>query len=419
MTDVSGVSDVSDVSDVCKANEVADEQPALSFPFPAADPWEPAPEFAELRGRDRMGRVTLPTGDTAWIATRYEDNRQLLSDPRFSRAAAARAGAPRVRRAALETRSLTTMDPPEHTRLRRIAVRAFTTQSVDRLRPRIRQVTGGLLDTLAAAGPGADLVAEVARPLPVTVMCELLGVPAGDQARFGAWSRVYLSAVGHSAEEIESAAASLKGYLARLIGDKRRRPGDDLLSRLAHAPEEERLDEEELVTFGVTLLVAGVETVVHEISGGVLALLRAPEQWERLRARPALLDGAVEELIRFTPAAVSGGTLRVALEDVELGGVLVRAGEAVLPAVIAADRDPGVFPDPDRLDVTRRPNPHIGFGHGPHRCLGAQLARAELGIALGSLIARFPGLRLAVPVTELEWVLQGMQRGPKALPVRW
>ncbi|MFH8788946.1 cytochrome P450 [Streptomyces roseoverticillatus] len=407
------------MTDVTDVTDATDEQPALSFPFPAADPWEPAREFAELRGRDRMCRVTLPTGDTAWIATRYEDNRQLLSDPRFSRAAAARAGAPRVRRAALEARSLTTMDPPEHTRLRRIAVRAFTTQSVDRLRPRIRQVTNRLLDALAAAGPGADLVAGIARPLPVTVICELLGVPAGDQARFGAWSRVYLSAVGHSAEEIENAAASLKGYLARLIGDKRRRPGDDLLSRLAHAPEEERLDEEELVTFGVTLLVAGVETVVHEISGGVLALLRAPEQWERLRARPALLDSAVEELIRFTPAAVSGGTLRVALEDVELGGVVVRAGEAVLPAVISADRDPGVFPDPDRLDVTRRPNPHIGFGHGPHRCLGAQLARAELGIALGSLIARFPGLRLAVPVAELEWVLHGMQRGPKALPVRW
>ncbi|MEV7770825.1 cytochrome P450 [Kitasatospora sp. NPDC086791] len=395
------------------------EQPAAPFPFPTSEPWHPAAEFGELRAADGLHRVTLPTGDPAWIATRYEDNRRLLSDPRFSRAAAARAGAPRARRAALETRSLTTMDPPEHTRLRRIGMRAFSSRRIDGLRPRIQRTTDRLLDALAAAGPGADLVATVARPLPVTVICELLGVPVADQERFGAWSRVYLSVTAHSAEEIEDAAASLKGYLAQLVRDKRRRPGDDLLSDLANAAPEDRLDEDELVTFGVTLLVAGVETVAHSISGGVLALLRHPEQWELLRAKPELLDGAVDELVRYTPAAVSGGTVRVALEDVELGGTLVRAGEAVLPAVISADRDATVFADPDRLDVTRSPNPHIGFGHGPHRCLGAQLARAELAVAVGSLVARFPELRLAVAVEELEWDLRTMQRGPRALPVRW
>ncbi|MFI0216932.1 cytochrome P450 [Streptomyces lydicus] len=395
------------------------EHPATPFPFPAAEPWWPAAEFDDLRAAEGLRRVTLPTGDHAWIAARYEDNRRLLSDPRFSRAAAARAGAPRARRAALEARSLTTMDPPEHTRLRRIAMRAFSTGRIKELRPRIQQTTDRLLDVLAAAGPGADLVATIARPLPITVICELLGVPVADQEQFGAWSRVYLSVTANSAEEIEGAAASLKGYLAQLIQDKRRQPGDDLLSDLANAPQEERLDEDELVTFGVTLLVAGVETVAHSISGGVLALLRHPEQWELLREQPELIEGAVDELVRYTPAAVSGGTVRVALEDVALGGTLVRAGEAVLPAVISADRDATVFTDPDRLDVTRSPNPHIGFGHGPHRCLGAQLARAELAIAVGSLVARFPGLRLDVAVEDLEWDLRTMQRGPRALPVRW
>lgn len=398
---------------------MTDDRTCPHFPFPAAEPWHPAPEFAELRAMDGLQCVTLPTGDRAWIAARYEDNRQLLSDPRFSRAAAARARAPRARRAALEARSLTTMDPPEHTRLRRIAMRAFSTRRVGLLRPRIQEVTDRLLDALAAAGPGSDLVATVARPLPATVICELLGVPALDRERFGAWSRVYLSVTDHSAEEIESAATALKEYLGGLIDDKRRRPSDDLLGDLANAPAEERLDEEELVTFGVTLLVAGVETVAHEIGGGVLALLRHPEQWDLLCARPELLGRAVEELIRYTPAAVSGGTVRIALEDVELGGVLVRRGEAVLPAVISADRDAAVFTDPDELDVTRHPNPHIGFGHGPHRCLGDRLARTELAVALGSLAARFPGLRLAVPPADLTWDLRTMQRGPKALPVVW
>ncbi|WP_053712315.1 cytochrome P450 [Streptomyces sp. NRRL B-3648] len=395
------------------------EHPAAPFPFPTSEPWRPAVEFDDLRAADGLRRVTLPTGDPAWIAARYEDNRRLLSDPRFSRAAAARAGAPRARRAALEARSLTTMDPPEHTRLRRIAMRAFSTGRINGLRPRIQRTADRLLDALAAAGPGADLVSTVARPLPSTVICELLGVPVADQEQFGAWSRVYLSVTAHSAEEIEGAAASLKGYLAQLVREKRREPDDGLLSDLANAPREERLDEDELVTFGITLLVAGVETVAHSISGGVLALLRHPEQWELLRERPELIEAAVDELVRYTPAAVSGGTVRVALEDVALGGTLVRAGEAVLPAVISADRDATVFTDPDRLDVTRSPNPHIGFGHGPHRCLGAQLARAELAVAVGSLVARFPGLRLDVAVEDLEWELRTMQRGPRALPVRW
>ncbi|WP_328335965.1 MULTISPECIES: cytochrome P450 [unclassified Streptomyces] len=391
----------------------------MPFPFPTIEPWCPATEFDDLRAMDGLRRVALPTGATAWIAARYEDNRQLLSDARFSRAAAARAGAPRARRAPLEARSLTTMDPPDHTRLRRIAMRAFSTARINGLRPRIQQTTDRLLDALAAAGRGADLVPTVARPLPVTVICELLGVPIADQEQFGAWSRVYLSVTANSAEEIEGATASLKGYLMQLIQDKRRRPGDDLLSDLANAPQEERLDEDELVTLGVTLLVAGVETVAHSISGGVLALLRHPEQWELLREQPELIEGAVDELVRYTPAAVSGGTVRVALEDVSLGGTLIRAGEAVLPAVISADRDATVFIEPDRLDVTRSPNPHIGFGHGPHRCLGAQLARAELAIAVGSLVARFPGLRLDVAVEDLDWDLRTMQRGPRALPVRW
>jgi nocardicin N-oxygenase len=391
----------------------------LTFPPPAPCPYEPAPAFAELRPQCPVAKVGLPTGDVAWLVTRYADNQRLLSDGTFSRAAAAAPGAPRARPIPLETRSIMTMDPPDHTRLRRLVQRAFTGRRVSGMRPGIEATVGRLLDAMADAGPPADLVAGLAQPLPLAVIGELLGVPATDHADFGGWSEAYLSTSGRSPAEVAEASAHLREYLWKLVADKRREPSEDLLSDLAAARDDDRLDDEELVTLGVTLLVAGFETVASHLAGFVVALLRHPEQWRSLCERPDLLRSAVEELLRYTPVAATGGTIRVSLADVELGGQEVLAGEAVLPALTSANRDPAVFSAPDELDLRRTPNPHLAFGYGLHRCLGAELARAQLQIALGALVTRFPGLRLAVPLEELTWPAGRMLRYPRPLPVAW
>ncbi|MEV5708054.1 cytochrome P450 [Actinoallomurus sp. NPDC052274] len=351
--------------------------------------------------------------------TRYEDNRLVLADPRFSRAAAAAPGAPRARRVPLEAASLTTLDPPEHTRVRRLVMGAFTERRIARFADRVQEFAEKLFARMALHGPPADLVADLARPLPFMTICDILGVPASVHDRFRSWTETYLNVTGREPAEIERAGESLRGHLRELVALKRREPGEDLLSALVAARDEELLSESELVALGVTLLVAGYETVVGYLSGAVVALFRHPDQLDRLRAVPGLVPTAVEELLRYTPAPATGGTIRVALEEVRIGGVTIAPGEAVLPAITSADRDAAVFSAPDRLDVTRTPNPHLAFGHGPHRCLGAPLARAQLTIALGGLLRHFPALRPAVPVEELEWQTTGMVRRPVALPVIW
>ena len=393
--------------------------PQLTFPPVTPCPYEPAPVFARLRPDCPVAKVALPTGDMAWLATRYADNRAVLADPRFSRAAAARPGAPRARAIPLETRSMMTMDPPDHTRLRRLVARAFTSRRVAAMRPAIQSTVDILMDRMVAAGPPADLISGLAQPLPLAVICELLGVPEHERDRFGDWSSAYLSTTGRPAEQIEAAGASLRAYLASLVAGKRRDPGADLLSGLVSARDSDQLDDAEMITLGVTLLVAGYETVVSHLAGFMVALLRHPDQLAQLRHRPELITAAVEELLRYTPVAATGGTIRVALSDVELGGQLVRAGEAVLPALTSANRDPAAFDQPDRLDLTRSPNPHLAFGHGIHRCLGAELARVQLRSALAALAARLPGLCLAVPVDELDWDAGRMLRCPRTLPVNW
>lgn len=391
----------------------------LEFPPATPVPFEPAPVFRRLRDQRPVARVRLPTGDTAWLVTRHADNRTVFASPSLSRAAAAKPGAPRIRRIPLDSDSMTTMDPPEHTRLRRLVVRAFTSQRVDDLRPRIEHRVTRLLDGMEAAGRSGELVDGLAEPLSLGVIAELLGVPAEDYDLFRTWSVAYLATTGREPAAVAAAERQLKGYFTRLIESRREHPADDLLSDLVRARGEDRLTESELVTLSVTLLIAGYETTASLIAGAVLALLRHPDQLEILRTRPALLPRAVEELLRYTPIAASGGTIRVALSDVEIGGTMIRAGEAVLPSTTSANRDSDVFSEPDRLDVSRHPNSHLAFGHGPHRCLGAQLARAELLIALRVLLERFPAMRLTVAPHELRWRLGGMIRRPEALPISW
>jgi len=371
------------------------------------DPLEPAPLFGELRERCPVARVRLATGDEAWLVTGYEDNRQVFADPRLSRAAAAAAGAPRARAIPLERNAITTMDPPEHTRLRRAVLPWFTPAAAERFRPRLTAVARSLLDRVPE-----DLVNGYAQPLALRVITELLDIPEADRDRFDAWTDDYLGLGAADPQRIAAARDALTEYLTGLI--KQERAGDDFLSGLTGV-----LTGEELVAMAVTLAVAGYQTTANEIAASIVALLSHPEQWRRLCEGEVPMATAVEELLRFTPIAASGGTIRVAVEDVPINGTTIKAGEGVLPSTTSANRDARVFTDPDALDLERKPNPHIAFGHGTHRCLGAHLARVVLQVAVGELAMYCPGLALAVPVEELPWETGRMIRGPRCLPVRW
>ena len=393
------------------------ETDALAYPFTRPDALSPCPHYARLREEgSRVATVRMPSGDPAHLVTAYEEVRTVLADPRFSRAATLLPGAPRLAAAPQNFPSLPNMDDPEHARVRTVVSRAFTARRVQELRPRIQVQTDRLLDAMAASGDSADLVPAFAFPLPVRVICELLGVPLADQALFSGWSAAFVATTGSSAQEMLDAQVSLREYLSALIADKRRHPGDDLLSALASISEhdQERLAPEELIFLGVSLLVAGHETTVCQIGNSVLALLTHPEQRAAFRGDMA----AVEELLRlYLPGDET--LLRIALEDVELGGVLIRAGEAVLPSLGSANRDSGRFADPERMDLDRAGNAHLSFGHGIHYCLGSGLARAELQIALTSLFERFPTLRLTVPAEQVPRTSGRLIHGVSSLPVAW
>ncbi|GAB2953522.1 cytochrome P450 [Nonomuraea fastidiosa] len=375
-----------------------------SYPFTGPPGPRPAPDLAALRDAAPVARVSLPSGALAWLVTRHEENRRFLADPAFSRAAAVSGAGPRLR-SRPQSPSLAAMDPPEHTRLRRLVTGAFSGGTVARLRSWLDEAADSLVRDMVAAGPPADVVASLARPLPFLAICRLLGVPVCDHARFHDWVTAHLDGTDDDA---------LLGYLAGLVTAKRKEPGEDLLGELTGV-----LDDAELVALGSTLLVAGLQPPACMIAGSVQALLADPGQLAALRREPGLMDTAVEELLRYVPIAVSGGTMRVAVRATSLGGQRIEEGEAVLPSTVAANRDPRAFTDPDRLDLARTPNPHLAFGHGPHRCLGAHLARAELRAALAALLRHMPGLRPALPDDQVTWRTTGLLRGPEHLPVTW
>ncbi|MFG3255697.1 cytochrome P450 [Streptomyces sp. NPDC048172] len=393
----------------------------LPYPFERAPGLEQCPMYAKLREQCPVAEVRMPSGDSAYLLTSYEDVRTALSDPRFSRAATLEEGAPRLAAAPQRFKSLLNMDPPEHTRVRKLVSREFTARRVAALRPRVQEHTDALLDAMERQSPPVDLVPALAFPLPVTVICELLGVPFEDREQFGAWSSVFLATTSRTKEEMLAAQAGLRNYLAELVAAKREDPGEDLLSALVsiHDEDEDRLQEEELIFLGISLLVAGHETTVNQIANSVVSLLTHPEHLERLRREPELLGNAVEELLRLHPPG-DEALLRITTEDVELsGGVTVPAGSAVLAGLSSANRDGRQFERPDEVDFDRPTNPHFAFSHGPHYCLGSGLARLELQIAIGSLIARFPTLRLAVPVEELRRPEGMLVHGITSLPVAW
>jgi cytochrome P450 len=399
------------------------EHAPIQYPFPSPPSlYHPAPEFAALREERPVAQVVLPDGKTGWLVTRHADVRQVLIDPRFSRAAAAAApDAPQTMLAAFNTDSLTSLDPPEHTRLRRLVVRAFTARRVEQLRARVAKLVDELLDALETRPRPVDMVEHFSLPLPVAVICELLGVPATDRPKFHALSDTLMSDAQGDPGKVEAAFGEFAAYFAGLVAAKRAKPTDDLVTALIAArDEEDRLSERELVTLGMGLLLAGHETTANQINMLLLTLLHHPEQLADLRADPDAIAAAVEELMRFVQLGDGGVSFpRVTTEEVELSGVTLPAGVAVLPALSAANRDPAVFADPDRLDLTRTDNPHVGFGAGVHHCLGAQLARMELQEALRGLLRRLPGLRIAVPESELRFKSGLIIRSLETLPVTW
>ncbi|MEV6832883.1 cytochrome P450 [Amycolatopsis sp. NPDC051102] len=391
-----------------------------SYPFGPAAGLEIDPRYGRLRDDEPLARVKLPYGEEGWLLTRYDDVRVALGDARFSLAQAAVRDTPRLgpqRMGAI----LTDLDPPDHTRLRRLLAHAFTVRRVDQLRADAERLAAELVDELEKAGPPADLMTALAVPLPGLMVCELLGVPYEDRDHFQELTAAFMSVTALTDEEKIARLGELAGYLAGLADRRREHQEDDLISALVIAQEDDdRLTADELVQLTVLLLGAGYDSTACQIANSVYALLRFPDQLELLRSRPELMPGAVEELLRWIPGQEAADILpRYALEDVELSGGTVRAGEPVLLAKHAANRDPRRFPDPDRLDVTRNAKGHLAFGHGPHHCIGAQLARMDIQVALTALLTRLPALRLAVPDGEIRWRAGMAMRGPVALPIGW
>ncbi|MGW1127927.1 cytochrome P450 [Streptomyces sp. NPDC002526] len=379
------------------------------------------PAYARLRNEEPVTRVTMPHGGDAWLVTRYADVRAALSDPRLSRAAAVGKDVPRSSPLIQQADSLLSMDPPEHTRLRRLAAKAFTARQVAAVRPRVQAVIDSLVDALEESGPPADLATGLAWPMGITVICETFGIPEEDRGRFREWTDAMMALTVADPATIQAARDSLDGYLRELIARRIAEPGDDLLSRLVTSRESgDRLTESELGVFAVDLLTAGHETTANQTGNFLYTLLSRPPLWESLVKDPALVPPAVEELLRYTPLATSVAPFsRIAVEDFELAGQLVRAGDAVVAQTDSANRDGTVFENPEELDFGRETNPHVAFGHGAHHCPAAPLARLELQTVIATLARRLPGLRLAVPADEVEWNTNRVMRGVTRLPVAW
>ncbi|MEU2798398.1 cytochrome P450 [Streptomyces sp. NPDC007117] len=380
---------------------------------------DPYPVYAALRARGPVHRVRIPEGAEAWLVLGYEAGRALLADQRLSKhwsRASPTLGVSKVSAGS----SMLGSDAPDHTRLRKLVAREFTPRRMEQLAPRIQEMTDDLLDAmLAAPDRTADLVEALSFPLPMAVICELLGVPFQDREDFRTWSGQAVSSIDPSVRA--SSTQAMTSYIAGLLAGKREKPADDLLSALIHTADEDgdRLSGEELIGMAWLLLVAGHETTVNLITNGVHSLLANPGQLAALRADFSLIDNAVEEILRFE-GPVETPTYRFTTEPIEVGGTVIPGGgELVLVAMSDANRDPGRYPGGDRFDITRDARGHIAFGHGIHYCLGAPLARIEARTAIRSLLERCPDLRPAADPATLTWRAGMLMRGPLSLPVAW
>ncbi|GAB2664013.1 cytochrome P450 [Saccharopolyspora gloriosae] len=413
-------------------------RPAMRRPLPpelierGECPFDPPAELGRLRGEGPVAPITLLNGARAWMVTGYREAREAFGDPRFSSdkfrhrdalqltpEEVAAGTCPHAPESATPSGHglFIFMDPPEHTRLRRLLIGEFTVRRMRALESRVTELAVELIEDMRAAGNRADLVADFALPLPSLVICELLGVDYADRARFQRSAAVSLNFRLPEQERLR-AGAELREFMRELVASKRAAPGDDLLSGLVHGDADPALTDLELVDIATTLLTAGHETTANMLALGTFALLEHPEQLAALRADPALVDGAVEELLRYL-SVLHLGTTRVATEDLTLGGVDIAAGDTVLLSIPEADRDPEHWPEPDRLDVARPRSPHLAFGHGVHQCLGQQLARVEMRIGYAELLDRLPGLSLDVPAGDVPLRTDMIVYGVHELPVTW
>ena len=385
-------------------------------------PFDPPAALGELRTHAPISRVRLWDGSTPWLVSRFADQRALLGDPRVS-ADSGRSGYPHqsagLKARRTESSTFINKDDPEHARQRRMVTAAFSIKRVDALRPAIQRIVDELIDELLAGPKPVDLVQAFALPVPSLVICELLGVPYADHEFFQTRSKALIRQTA-TPEESVATMRELLGYLDGLIGEKLEHPADDLLSLVAERVRAGELTRGEAAGMGQLLLVAGHETTANMIALGTLALIQHPDQLARVRETedPKLIASAVEELLRYLNI-VHTGRRRVALEDIEIGGVTVRAGEGLVLANDIGNRDPEVFAEPDRLDVGRNPRQHVAFGFGVHQCLGQPLARVELQIVYGTLYRRIPELRLAADIDEIPLKHDGLVYGVYELPVTW
>lgn len=375
-----------------------------------------------LREQGLLTYLTNTNGSGGgWIVTSYDNASAILKDPRFIKdpSKTSQPGGSgetsSLKKLIATRRDMLVTDPPDHTRLRNLVSKAFTSRAVEQIRPRIQQIVDELLDEVEPRGQ-MDLIADFAFPLPTIVISEMLGVPLEDRQQFRMWSKVHVSAQ-YEVEQRMTALEEFFMYITRLVGEKRTQPGPDLISSLVQAEENgDTLSETELVSTIFLLILAGHETTINLIGDGTLALLQHPEQMHLLRNDPTLLPSAIEELLRYA-APVSFTTTRWASEDVTIGDKVIRKGESVFVALSAVNTDPHQFQHPEVLDITRKENRHMSFGKGIHSCLGAPLARMEGQIAFGTLLRRLPNLRLACSLEELTWDQSLLFRGLTSLPV--
>ncbi|MFF4559717.1 cytochrome P450 [Streptomyces sp. NPDC001435] len=377
------------------------------------------PVLADLMREGPLTRIRLPFGDGwAWLATRHEDVRAITTDPRFSRAELTRR---QVTRLAPHFKprpgSLAFADQPDHNRLRRPVAGAFTAAATRRLRPRAREILDGIMDGVVRDGPPADLIERLLEPFPIAVVSEVMGVPAADRARVHGWTRHIISTSG-GAEAADRAKNGLYGWITETIRSRAHSSDDSVYSLLGAAVARGGISEEEAAGLAGPLQIGG-EAVTHNCGQMLFLMLTRPGLLDRLRTRPEARATVLDELLRYIPHRSTVGLARIALEDVDVRGVRIGAGEPVYVSYLAANRDPEVFPDPDRIDPDRDPNPHLAFGNGPHRCTGAVLGRLQTELLIDAVLDRLPGLRLAVPPDEVPWRRRTMIRGPRTLPVTW
>jgi biflaviolin synthase len=400
--------------------EPGDQPPARFWSVDDVDAMDFDPVMEELLHEDSMTRIKLPHGEgEAWVAAKYEDVRFVTTDPRFSREALVGQDVTRLAPHFIPLDDAVGFtDPPEHTRLRKTVAKMFTARRTEQLRPRVQQIADRMLDGMAQAGPPADVMEHLTSPFSLAGISELMGVPEEDWPKIAYWARRVISA-SHGRAASEQAKEEIGAYFDALATQRTDDPRDDVVSHMAAAELDGELTRKELVAMAVLMEISGTNSVRFNSSNMVYLLLTHPEHWARLLAEPELLPQAVDELLRYIPHRNAVGMARIVTEDVPCGDVTIRRGDTVYASYVAANRDPERFEDPHRIDFDRTGNAHLAFGNGPHYCVGPWLARMECQIMIGSLVERFPRLRLAVPPEQITWRRGELIRGPESLPVAW